>query len=113
MQGPARSRVGCVSPLAVRRILDEQIAQKLAYESMMNADDMKAKLAAGQAATVASLRRLADELERLPLNDAAEVLAWLNGSLEQLRRDAATIMRGGYDLDADPLGGASIIRGWK
>ena len=76
-------------------------------------DDVKAKLAAGQAATVASLRRLADELERLEPADADEVLAWISGSLQQLHWEAHKIMRGGYDFDGDPIGGASVIRGWK
>jgi hypothetical protein len=42
----------------------------------MNADDLRAKIQTGQAATETALRGLADRIERLPLSDA-EVMNWL------------------------------------
>ena len=48
-----------------------------------------ATVAAGRAATVAQLRRLADRLDQLPLADVAEVLVLLEPVLDDLRRQAA------------------------
>jgi hypothetical protein len=48
-----------------------------------------ATVAAGRAAAVAELRTLADRLERLALDDAAEVLVLLESVLDDLRRQAA------------------------
>lgn len=42
----------------------------------------------------ASLRQLADRLEGLPLEDAAEALVWLQDGLEHLRREAERILWG-------------------
>jgi len=75
---------------------------------MVEADTLKVKLEAGRAATARALRSLADQIEALPLDDAAEVLAWLQGSLQQLQRDAAKIMHGEY-TQHDPLGGERIL----
>ncbi len=61
---------------------------------MALADDLKAKLELGRTAVVASLRALADQLEQLRLDDAAEALAWLEPALDRLKREAETILRG-------------------
>jgi hypothetical protein len=46
-------------------------------------------VAAGRAAAVAQLRKLATRLERLPLDAVAEVLVLLEPTLDDLRRQAA------------------------
>jgi hypothetical protein len=56
----------------------------------MDADDLRAKIQSGQAAT--ALRVLGDRIERLPLSDAAEVMNWLAPHIEQLRREAERIL---------------------
>jgi hypothetical protein len=48
-----------------------------------------ATVAAGRAAAVAELRRLADRLAALPLDTVAEVLVLLEPTLDDLRRQAA------------------------
>ena len=48
--------------------------------------DTLAAVAAGRTAAVAQLRQLADRLERLPLDAAAEVLIGLEHVLDELRR---------------------------
>jgi hypothetical protein len=60
---------------------------------MALADDMRAKLEAGQAATATTLRTLADRIGRLPLSDAAEVLIWIAPHLERLGTEAERILR--------------------
>ena len=44
---------------------------------MALADELRAKIEAGQAATATALRTLADQIEALPLTSASEVLAWI------------------------------------
>ena len=56
------------------------------------ADDIRAKIEAGQAATATALRTLADQIERLPVRDAAEVLNWLAPHLDRLEREAERIL---------------------
>jgi hypothetical protein len=58
-----------------------------------------ATVAAGRAATVAELRRLAARLEHLPLADVAEVLVLLEPVLDDLRRQAA------FALERAPVSG--------
>lgn len=60
---------------------------------MLGPDEMKAKLKAGQAETITGLRALADRIEALSLRDAAEVLSWLRGPLDELHRQAGIILR--------------------
>ena len=60
---------------------------------MVSAEDVKAKLDAGRRATAAWLRQLADQVETLPLEDAAELLTWVGHSLEQLRVEAERILK--------------------
>jgi hypothetical protein len=50
------------------------------------ADEMRAKIEAGQPATADALRTLADRIESLPLGDAAEVMNWLAPHLERPAR---------------------------
>ena len=59
---------------------------------MVLAEDIPAKIAAGQAATVNALRFLADQIERLPVRDAAEVLNWLAPHVDRLEREAERIL---------------------
>jgi hypothetical protein len=51
-----------------------------------------ATVAAGRAAAVAELRRLADRLDALALADVAEVLVLLEPVLDDLRRQAAVAL---------------------
>ena len=62
---------------------------------MALADDVKAKLEAGRGATARALRALADEIEKLPVDAAAETLAALAPDIERLWREAETILGGG------------------
>ena len=55
---------------------------------MALADDIRAKIEAGQGATATPLRTLAGQIERLPLSNAAEVLNWISPHLERLQRAA-------------------------
>ena len=59
---------------------------------MALADDMRAKIEAGQAATATALRTLADRIERLPVSEAAEVLMWVAPYVDGLRREAEGIL---------------------
>ena len=61
---------------------------------MALADDLTAKLEAGRVATAKGLRALADQIERLPLDDVREALTWLEPYVERLRREAETIFGG-------------------
>jgi len=54
---------------------------------MLDPEGVRRKLDEGRAALVGGLRALADDLERLDLPDAAEVLTWLAPHLERLRRE--------------------------
>jgi hypothetical protein len=64
-----------------------------------------ATVAAGRAAAVAELRRLAVALEALPLDAVAEVLVLLEPTLDDLRRQAA------FALERAASGGAGDGRG--
>lgn len=59
---------------------------------MALADEMRAKLEAGQGKTATALRTLADRIERLPLSDAADVMNWLAPHLGRLRDEAERIL---------------------
>jgi hypothetical protein len=60
--------------------------------------DTLSTVAAGRAAAVADLRRLADRLERLALPDVAEVLVLLEPTLDALRRQVT------FALERAPAG---------
>jgi hypothetical protein len=60
---------------------------------MVDSDEVQRKLERGRAAIVASLRNLADQLERLALPDATEAMVWLSSRLEDLERDAGLVFR--------------------
>jgi hypothetical protein len=70
------------------------MARCASVQPMSFADDVKATLEAGRAATTQALRSLADRLDRLPLDEAAEVLAGLGPLVDRLRREAEAIFRG-------------------
>ncbi len=59
----------------------------------MNANEVTRAIAEGRATAVRELRDLADNLERMPLPDAAEALMWLEPSLAALRRWAERVSR--------------------
>jgi len=61
---------------------------------MSIADEVQATLEAGRDATAAALRALADQIERLPMEDVGEALAWLEPHLQRLWREAERIVRG-------------------
>jgi len=54
----------------------------------MAADDVRAKLDVGRDCTGRDLRALADRIERLSIEDAAEVLIWLAPHLDRRKREA-------------------------
>ncbi len=56
-------------------------------------DEIRARLEAARVAIAGQLRGLADEIEALPLDGAAEVLSWLGVLIEQLMREADRILR--------------------
>ena len=56
-------------------------------------EEIRAKLEAGRAAIVSRLHALADEIEALRLEDAAEALSWLGDRIEGLLREADRILR--------------------
>ena len=58
---------------------------------MLDPSDLRRKLEEGRATLVGGLRALADELERLEVPDAAEVMTWLAPHLERLHREAERI----------------------
>ena len=58
---------------------------------MSFSDDVRSTLEAGRSATTQALRSLADRLDRMPLDDAVEVLAGLGPLVERLRREAEAI----------------------
>jgi len=60
---------------------------------MLDAPEFRRKLEEGRATIVAGLRALADDLERLEMPDAAEVMTWLEPHLERLQREADRIFR--------------------
>jgi hypothetical protein len=56
-------------------------------------EDVRARLEAGRTAIASRLRFLADKIEALPLEDAAEALSWVGDHLERLLREADSILR--------------------
>src|SRR2546426_12637253 len=56
-------------------------------------EEIRAKLEAGRAAIASRLHALADEIEALRLEDAAEALSWLGDRIEGLLREADRILR--------------------
>ncbi len=57
-------------------------------------EEIRAKLEAGRAAIASRLQHaLADEIEALRLEDAAEALSWLGDRIEGLLREADRILR--------------------
>ncbi len=56
-------------------------------------EEIRAKLEAGRAAIASRLHALADEIEALRLEDAAEELSWLGDRIEGLLREADRILR--------------------
>ena len=56
-------------------------------------EEIPAKLEAGRAVIASRLHALADEIEALPLDGAAEVLSWLGDLIEQLLGEAECILR--------------------
>ncbi len=59
---------------------------------MALADDTRAKIEAGQVATATALRTLADQIEHLPLRDAAEGAQLGRAALDRLRREVERIL---------------------
>ena len=55
--------------------------------------EIRAKLEAGRAAIASRLHALADEIEALRLEDAAEALSWLGDRIEGLLRETDRILR--------------------
>ena len=55
-------------------------------------EEVRAKLEAARVAIAGQLRRLADEIEALPLHGAAEVVSWLGYLIDQLMREADRIL---------------------
>ena len=56
-------------------------------------EEIRARLDAGRIAVARQLHRLADEIEALPLEGAAEVLSWIGDHIERLMREADRILR--------------------
>jgi hypothetical protein len=59
---------------------------------MVDPAEVVRKIEAGRAVFVRDLRALADELERVPIRDAGEVLAWLAPHLERLRCEGHRVL---------------------
>jgi hypothetical protein len=55
---------------------------------------IRATLEAGRTAAAKGLRLLADQIESLPLDGAAEALSWLGDELTRLQREAARMFAG-------------------
>ena len=56
-------------------------------------EEMRASLEAARVAIASRLHALADEIEALPLEGAAEVLSWIGDHIERLLCEAARILR--------------------
>ena len=56
-------------------------------------EDVRATLESGRDAIASRLRFLADTIETLPLEGAAEALSWLGDQIEGLLREADRILR--------------------
>jgi len=55
-------------------------------------EEIRAKLETGRAAIAGRPRHLADEIESLPLEGAAEALSWFGDNIERLLREAERIL---------------------
>ena len=55
-------------------------------------EEIRAKLEAGRAVIASGLHAIADEIEALPLEGAAEALSWLGDQIEGLLREADRIL---------------------
>ena len=56
-------------------------------------EEIRANLEAARLATAGRLRRLADDIEALPVEGATEMLSWLGDLIERLMREADRILR--------------------
>ena len=56
-------------------------------------EEIRASLEAARVAIAGQVRGLADEIETLPLDDAAEVITWIGDLIERLMREADRILR--------------------
>ena len=56
-------------------------------------EEVRAKLEGGRAAIAGRLHLLADEIEALPLEGAAEVITWIGDHIDRLLREADRILR--------------------
>ena len=56
-------------------------------------EEVRAKLEAGRTAIAGRLHLLADEIEALPLEGAAEVITWIGDHIDRLLREADRILR--------------------
>jgi len=57
-----------------------------------SSDDLRTTLEAGRQAVAIGLRRLADRVEALPVNDAADALAWVEDAVTYLQREIARVL---------------------
>ena len=57
-------------------------------------DDVRATLEAGRHAAAGWLRSLADRVDRLPVDDAAQAVSWLGDRLAELQREAERFFSG-------------------
>ncbi len=55
-------------------------------------EEVRTKLETGRAAVAGQLRLLADEIDGLPLEGAADALSWLGDQIESLLREAERIL---------------------
>ena len=55
---------------------------------LISSEEVRATLEAGRRAAAEALRHAADQLEAVPLDRAAEALAWLETQLESFLREA-------------------------
>ncbi len=60
-------------------------------------EEVRATLEAGRRAAAEALRHAADQLEAVPLDRAAEALAWLETQLESFLREAERAFRSDPD----------------
>ena len=85
---------------SVRSLTDDELTEAVAElrtSGGLHEDEQIEFLAlardAGRRATAGWLRQLADQIETLPLEDAAELLTWVGHALEQLRVEAERILK--------------------
>jgi len=60
----------------------------------VSSEDVRAKLESGRHTAAEALRGIADQLEAVPLDHAAEVLVWLQAELASFVREAGRVFRG-------------------